>query len=115
MTSSTAAGSEVTSPGTLTLGAATHYDLAVDGATTTVPADLKDHYYEIEVQPFNWTDIAAFNIPTAIEDIDVENAEAIEEEGDARYFNLQGLEVKNPGEGIYIRVANGKATKILKK
>lgn len=56
-----------------------------------------------------------FNIKTGIEDIDVENAEAIEEEGDARYFNLQGLEVKNPGEGIYIRVANGKATKILKK
>lgn len=56
-----------------------------------------------------------FNIKTGIENIDVENAEAIEEEGDARYFNLQGLEVKNPGEGIYIRVANGKATKILKK
>lgn len=104
-----------TASGSLTMAASTHYDLAVDGATTTVPADLKDHYYEIEVQPFNWTDIAAFNIPTAIEDIDVENAEAIEEEGDARYFNLQGLEVKNPGEGIYIRVANGKATKILKK
>lgn len=104
-----------TASGSLTMAAATHYDLAVDGSTTTVPADLKDHYYEIEVQPFNWTDIAAFNIPTAIEDIDVENGEAIEEEGDARYFNLQGLEVKNPGEGIYIRVANGKATKILKK
>lgn len=104
-----------TASGSLTMAASTHYDLAVDGATTTVPADLKDHYYEIEVQPFNWTDIAAFNIPTAIEDIDVENGEAIEEEGDARYFNLQGLEVKNPGEGIYIRVANGKATKILKK
>ena len=56
-----------------------------------------------------------FNIKTGIEDIDVENAEAIEDDGDARYFNLQGLEVKNPGEGIYIRVANGKATKILKK
>lgn len=56
-----------------------------------------------------------FNIKTGIENIDVENGEAIEEEGDARYFNLQGLEVKNPGEGIYIRVANGKATKILKK
>ena len=104
-----------TASGSLTMAAATHYDLAVDGATTTVPADLKDYYYEIEVQPFNWTNIAAFNLPTWIEDIDVENAEAIEEEGDARYFNLQGLEVKNPGEGIYIRVANGKATKILKK
>lgn len=57
-----------------------------------------------------------FNIKTGIEDIDVENPEAVEsEDGDARYFNLQGLEVKNPGEGIYIRVANGKATKILKK
>jgi len=105
-----------TASGSLTMAEEVHYDLAVDGATTTVPASLKDHYYEIEVQPFNWTNIAAFNVPTWIEDIDVENPEAVEsEDGDARYFNLQGLEVKNPGQGLYIRVANGKATKILKK
>ncbi len=31
----------------------------------------------------------------------------------ARYFNLQGVEVANPSTGIYIRVAGGKATKVL--
>lgn len=79
----------------------------LDGKKITFWAEKDDQKSAVET--------LNFNIKTGIEDIDVENAEAIEEEGDARYFNLQGLEVKNPGEGIYIRVANGKATKILKK
>ena len=39
---------------------------------------------------------------------DIEAADAA-----ARYFNLQGVEVANPSTGIYIRVAGGKATKVL--
>lgn len=35
--------------------------------------------------------------------------------GTARYFNLQGAEVNNPANGIFIRVLNGKAEKILVK
>lgn len=33
---------------------------------------------------------------------------------EAVYYNLQGQRVDNPERGIYIRVANGKATKIVK-
>lgn len=33
-------------------------------------------------------------------------------EGVARYFNLQGVEVSNPAEGIFIRVKNGRSEKI---
>lgn len=36
------------------------------------------------------------------------------EEGDSVYFNLQGQRVANPEKGIYIRVVNGKAQKVMK-
>ena len=39
--------------------------------------------------------------------------EAIEAEGEAAYFNLQGVRVQNPDKGLYIRVAGGKAEKIV--
>ena len=34
-------------------------------------------------------------------------------DGRTHYYNLQGVEVRNPGKGLYIRVKNGKAEKIL--
>lgn len=36
-----------------------------------------------------------------------------EDNGEARYYNLQGVEVKNPEKGFYIKVQNGKSTKEL--
>ena len=36
------------------------------------------------------------------------------EDGEAVYFNLQGVRVQNPENGIFIRVQNGKAVKIAK-
>ena len=36
------------------------------------------------------------------------------EDGEAVYFNLQGVRVENPENGIFIRVQNGKAVKIMK-
>lgn len=35
--------------------------------------------------------------------------------GKARYFNLQGVEVENPADGIFIRVRNGRSEKITVK
>ncbi|MDE5813310.1 MAG: hypothetical protein K2H72_03400, partial [Muribaculaceae bacterium] len=35
--------------------------------------------------------------------------------GKARYFNLQGCEVTNPSNGVYIRIVNGKSEKITVK
>lgn len=37
----------------------------------------------------------------------------VADNGEARYFTLQGMEVAQPEDGIYIRVANGKATKVI--
>lgn len=36
-------------------------------------------------------------------------------DGKARYFNLQGCEVSNPSNGVFIRVVNGKSEKITVK
>lgn len=36
------------------------------------------------------------------------------EEGEAVYFNLQGQRVNNPERGIFVKVVNGKATKVVK-
>lgn len=42
----------------------------------------------------------------SIEEIGTEN-------GEAQFFNLQGVRVANPENGLYIRVQNGKATKVI--
>lgn len=36
-------------------------------------------------------------------------------DGETRFFNLQGIEVNNPGKGLFIKVVNGKSTKVLVK
>lgn len=50
-----------------------------------------------------------FNDPTGVEDITVDNNAAVE------YFNLQGVRVENPANGLYIRRQGAKATKVLVK
>ncbi|MDE6217665.1 MAG: hypothetical protein K2F64_01545, partial [Muribaculaceae bacterium] len=39
--------------------------------------------------------------------------EAIEAEGVAEYYNLQGVKVANPENGIFVKVVNGKASKVV--
>ncbi len=39
---------------------------------------------------------------------------AADSETEVVYFNMQGVRVTEPTEGVYIRVANGKATKVVK-
>lgn len=41
--------------------------------------------------------------------------DAIASDAEAEYFNLQGVKVENPDEGLYIRVSNGNAAKVLVK
>lgn len=42
---------------------------------------------------------------SAVEEISVEDGEAV-------YYNLQGVRVANPERGIYVKVANGKSSKV---
>lgn len=48
-------------------------------------------------------------VPTGIENVTVGE----EAEGEAVYYNLQGVKVANPEHGIYVKVVNGKATKVV--
>lgn len=56
-------------------------------------------------QVYNFT--VTQSVPTGIDGI------AADEEGD-EYFSLDGVKVKNPEKGIYIRVRNGVVTKVVK-
>ena len=47
------------------------------------------------------------NVPTGVDAI-----EAVEE-GEAVFYNLQGVRVNNPENGIFIKVVNGKSSKVL--
>lgn len=50
--------------------------------------------------------IVITSIPTAVEAV-----EAVD--GPAEYFNLQGVKIANPDHGIFIKVQNGKASKVI--
>ena len=50
---------------------------------------------------------AANDVGSGIAGIEAENGKAV-------YFNLQGVRVQNPENGVFIRVQNGKAVKIVK-
>ncbi|MDE5850104.1 MAG: Ig-like domain-containing protein [Muribaculaceae bacterium] len=54
--------------------------------------------------------------PISYTDSDTSAAEMTEaENGKARYYNLQGAEIANPQAGTYVKVINGKSTKVIKK
>lgn len=50
---------------------------------------------------------SVLNIPTSVEAIDGDT------EGEAVYYNLQGVKVANPEHGIFVKVAGGKASKVV--
>lgn len=56
-------------------------------------------------QTYNFT--VTKDVPTGVDGI------AADEEG-AEYYTLDGVKVKNPEKGIYIRVKNGEVTKVVK-
>lgn len=47
------------------------------------------------------------SVPTGVEGIEAET------EGEAVYYNLQGVKVANPERGIFVKVVGGKATKVI--
>lgn len=83
----------------------TWQQLYVGGGHMTVSGATAD-------QTFNVKYNAATNQIFLSPGTGVETFEA--EEGVAEYFNLQGARVANPENGIFVRVLNGKATKVVK-
>lgn len=59
----------------------------------------------IEGATFTYT-LSTTAVPTAVESIETEDTKA-------EYYTLQGLKVANPEKGIFIKVLNGKAMKVI--
>lgn len=57
--------------------------------------------YDLDSLSFTWE----VNGGVGVESIEAKDGEAV-------YFNLQGLRVDNPEKGVFIRIQNGKSTKI---
>ncbi|MDE7350446.1 MAG: hypothetical protein K2N25_05215, partial [Muribaculaceae bacterium] len=67
---------------------------------------------------FLYKDEMAYGIPiyVSVEVMPKLNAvDSIDSAADARYYNLNGAEVSNPDAGIYVKVVNGKASKVVVK
>lgn len=80
----------------------------------TEPIDVNE-YTQLEVyavHPHGMTStpmtLYASDVETSVSTIELDATEDL-------YFNLQGVRVANPAEGTYIRIANGKATKVIVK
>lgn len=82
-----------TAPATRAADAITSVTFQVSGTTATRISSIN---------------VTASQIPTVVEEV------VAEDESNAVYYNLQGVKVANPDKGIYVRVLNGKATKVVK-
>lgn len=69
--------------------------------------------YLVKGDQFDTNNCINVNVRVDKQIVGVEAIEAAEE--GARYFTMDGVEVKNPAEGIYIKVVDGKATKVVRK
>lgn len=75
-----------------------------DAGTIHICYDLNGETSE----PLTFTYEVVNETPTGVEGIEVEDAE-----GDAVYYNLEGVKVANPANGLYIKVKDGKAVKVI--
>lgn len=95
--------------GVITKGNVT-YDLVplADGATAPVFGFIEaNSEMGVEVNATAKTVTFSWNTETGVDSIEADEAEAV-------YYNLQGVRVENPENGIFIEVKNGKAVKVLK-
>lgn len=72
-----------------------------NGATTPVSQNGNSEYSFL-IDPST-----SYTLPTGVESV------TVEEDGEAVYYNLQGVKVENPEKGIYVKVQNGKAEKVV--
>lgn len=82
------------------------------GNTIVVPADGKPHegQYHLYYGYLACANVIKVKVNAASTETGIEEIEAID--SDARFFNLQGVEVKNPEAGVYVKIANGKVSKV---
>lgn len=77
---------------------------SVSGEYGNAPYILEEGTYSVTWNPATATVTFKVLTLTGVEGIDADDAEAV-------YYNLQGVKVVNPTNGIYVKVAGGKAVK----
>lgn len=91
------------------------YGLDGPAPSATVKADGEEHYgilylgFNGKLDAANTVDItvkATRSGSTGVEAVEVA-------EGEAVYYNLQGVKIVNPEKGVYVKVLNGKAEKVV--
>ncbi len=58
--------------------------------------------------PQSATQLSISNVTTSVDNVTIDSAD-----GNVRYYNLQGVEVDSPSNGIFIKIHNGNASKII--
>lgn len=71
----------------------------------TIEGAEEGQYFDVTFNVL--TNTLTVNTASGVSAIAVENGEAV-------YFNLQGMQVENPVNGIFVKVCNGKAVKVVK-
>ena len=84
---------------------------AVNGEGGDVPYELEEGSYKVSFDLDELT--LTFATATGGDDDAVEIV--LGENANATYFNMMGVKVNNPSNGVYVKVANGKATKVIVK
>ncbi|MDE6246997.1 MAG: hypothetical protein K2M41_04035 [Muribaculaceae bacterium] len=83
-------------------------------ATTTTTYAKGDKLAIRFFAPFAWNvlnETVAYTVGDVLSSVAVEGVEAAD--APAEYYTIQGIRVANPERGLYIRVQNGKATKVI--
>ncbi|MDE6236094.1 MAG: Ig-like domain-containing protein [Muribaculaceae bacterium] len=85
------------------------------GNTVELPLSKYSDYFDIYLVWNDMVDYAnSITVTYKITEANTDGVEVIEAaEAEAEYYTLQGVKVTNPTEGIYVKVANGKATKVV--
>ena len=89
----------------------TEADFQVYNAPFTINATTSIYAYAVEEGKQQSREVSVtyyYNPSLGIDGIEIEN-------GAAQYYNMQGVRVANPENGMYIRVQNGKAQKVIIK
>ncbi|MDE5840233.1 MAG: hypothetical protein K2H49_04870, partial [Muribaculaceae bacterium] len=93
----------------------TRYEFQDTYNTPTKPAGTYDVTGVVRYSK-RGTTVFFYMAPIAYADSDTSAAEIVNADNSgARYYNMQGAEVAEPQAGIYVKVANGKATKIIRR
>lgn len=97
-----------------------------NGEATVALGQLEDgvYAYNLTVNAYGANDLIVetlepayitFTVGTPETPDDPGYVDGIQADGaEARYFNLNGIEVKNPEKGIFIKIENGKVSKVVK-